>query len=230
MNPVNLVAELRGVSVEYKDGRNATCALDNVSVTFPSQTSTALVGRSGSGKSTLISVLALMRSPSSGQVIFDGRAVTDLSEGARAALRARAVGIVFQNFHLEPSMSASENVRLPWYFERRSSMSRKLSRQRAAELLDSLSIGELRDRRPNQMSGGQRQRVAIARALFMRPSIFIADEPTGNLDEDTANQVADTIFALPTVHETTVVVVTHDTAVAARADRTMMLSHGRVTA
>jgi ABC-type lipoprotein export system ATPase subunit len=206
-----------------------TVALDEVSADFPRGTSTAIVGRSGSGKSTLVSVLALLRKPTCGEVTMGAVAVARLPARATARLRSAEIGIVFQAFHLESSLTVAENVMLPWYVARATGL-RKAARAQAAQTLDVMGIGHLSNRHPNQLSGGQRQRVAIARALFGRPSLFIADEPTGSLDEDTASDVAGAILALPSALGTTVVVVTHDRAVGALADRRIGLSRGRVVA
>lgn len=221
-------AALLSVTVRYSSAEASVIALDNVSVEFPQRTSTAIFGRSGSGKSTLVSVLALLRKPTAGEVTVGQAHASGLSGREAARLRSRQIGIVFQAFHLESSLTAAENVMLSWYFGS-ASEGYRAARKRAADLLEMLEIGHLAGRSPNQMSGGQRQRVAIARALFPGPALFIADEPTGNLDEDTANDVAATILSLPSALNTTVVVVTHDKTVAARADRRMGLSKGRVS-
>ena len=222
----DLAAELSAVTVEYASVDGPVLALRQVSVGFPTKSSTAIVGRSGSGKSTLISVLALMRRANEGSVRIGDVDISSLSPGDIASLRATEVGIVFQSFHLENSLTAAENVMLPWFF--RSTTSRRVARLRARAVLEALEIGDLELRRPNEMSGGQRQRVAIARALFTSPRLFIADEPTGNLDEDTANKVAETILSLPSDFGTTVVLVTHDAAVAARAERRLSLVRGEL--
>ncbi len=227
MTATDVAAQLSDVSVEYGSVSGPVLALRRVTVDFPTKTSTAIVGRSGSGKSTLISVLALMRRASEGSVRIGDVDVSSLSTGDVASLRATQVGIVFQSFHLENSLTAAENVMLPWFF--RSTTSRRAARLRARDVLEALEVGDLALRRPNEMSGGQRQRVAIARALFTSPRLFIADEPTGNLDEDTANKVAETILSLPSNFGTTVVLVTHDAAVAARAQRRLRLVRGELT-
>ena len=227
MTMTDLAAELAEVCVEYASVDGPVFALRKVSVGFPTKSSTAIVGRSGSGKSTLISVLALMRRPNDGSVRIGDVDISTLSAARIASLRATEVGIVFQSFHLENSLTAAENVMLPWFF--RSTTNRRAARLRARTVLEALEIGDLEHRRPNEMSGGQRQRVAIARALFTSPRLFIADEPTGNLDEDTANKVAETILSLPSDFGTTVVLVTHDAAVAARAQRRLSLVRGELT-
>jgi ABC-type lipoprotein export system ATPase subunit len=220
-------ASLLGVSVEYPSPTGPVVALRDVTLDLPRATSTAIVGRSGAGKSTLVSVLALLRNPTRGEVHIGGTSTQALGPVARARLRAAEIGIVFQAFHLEPSFTVIDNVMLPWYFATERQPHRA-ARRRARELLEVLGIGELGERRPNQISGGQRQRVAIARALFPGPSLFIADEPTGNLDEETANGVADTILGLPARLGATVLVVTHDAVIAERADRRLTLVRGHL--
>ncbi|GAB3051862.1 ABC transporter ATP-binding protein [Intrasporangium mesophilum] len=214
------------VSVEFGSRHDISRALRSVSLTVPAASSTAIVGRSGSGKSTLVSVIALLRRPTSGRVTVSGRPTAALGDTQLARLRAQFVGTVFQSFHLDSAMTAAENVMLPWYFGGRAS--RREARERAAFLLDCLEIGELASRRPTEMSGGQRQRVAIARALFPEPRLLIADEPTGNLDERTAEVIGDQIFSLPALLGTAVVVVTHDAGIAARASRQLHLSGGEL--
>lgn len=221
-------AALASVSVVYPTPSGPVHALDDVTVDFPEMTSTAVVGRSGSGKSTLVSVLALLRRPTAGQVQLRSVVTSALSSDAAAKVRAGGIGVVFQAFHLENSLTVWENVMLPWYFQT-ARTSRSLAHDRALELLAVLGIPELADRNPNEVSGGQRQRVAIARALFAQPTLLIADEPTGNLDEETANGVAETLFLLPLTVGTTVVVVTHDKAIADRAGRKISLIKGRVS-
>jgi ABC-type lipoprotein export system ATPase subunit len=221
-------AELSSVTVEYPSAVGRVTALRNVDVRFQVGSSTAIVGRSGSGKTTLVSVLALLRRPTKGHVAVNGVTVSSLTNSEVAALRSSAIGIAFQSYHLEGSLTAVENVMLPWFFSSES-VARRQARLRAMEILSQLEIGDLADRTPNQLSGGQRQRLAIGRALFSRPTLFVADEPTGNLDEDTANSVAQTIFSLPLLFGTTVVVVTHDSTVAAMAGIQLELVRGEFT-
>lgn len=221
------VLALRAVAVRYDTPHGVVAALDGIDADFAAATSTAIVGRSGSGKSTLLSVLALLRTPTSGAVLVDDVDVASAAEHERARLRSSHVGLVFQSFHLERSLTAAHNVMLPWVFDSRQ-LSRRAARLRAAELLELVGIGELSKRRPFEMSGGQRQRVAIARALFAGPAVFLADEPTGNLDEETANDVADTMLALPEALGVCVIIATHDRSIADRADRVLVLSHGRI--
>lgn len=220
-------AALSSVTVAYPSPHGTVTALNKVTIGLERGSSTAIVGRSGSGKTTLISVLSLMRRPTSGQVFLNGSETSALSRSQMADLRSDRIGVVFQSYHLDPSLTATENVMLPWFFLSRPGPRRR-ARQRAEQILDRLEVGELAQRRPNQMSGGQQQRVAIGRALFTEPSLFVADEPTGNLDEDTANNVAETILSLPSRFGTTVAVVTHDRAVANMAGRRLELVRGEL--
>lgn len=222
------IASLQEVSVKYNTKMGKVAALQAVSLDFMPSTSTAVLGRSGSGKSTLISVMSLLRTPTSGSLRIAGKETAELSAGKIRKLRSQNIGIVFQAFHLDTNLNATENIILPWYFGNPRGSKRKAVQQ-AKEIMELLEITNLANRKPNSMSGGQRQRVAIARALFNKPALFIADEPTGNLDEETANAVADLIFALPKELGTTVVVVTHDTEISKRADSFVQLSQGKLT-
>jgi ABC-type lipoprotein export system ATPase subunit len=200
-------------------------ALQDVSWSLPRGASAAVVGRSGSGKSTLISLLSLMRTPTEGVVEVLGRRTDHLSARDAAALRARHLGVVFQAFHLDERQPVWWNVALPWVFGGRGGLRR--ARRRAGELLEQVGLPGVEARRATELSGGQRQRVAIARALMARPSLLVADEPTGNLDEDTADDVVRLLYGL-TEQGVTVVVVTHDLDVAARAQHVVRLERGRL--
>ncbi len=219
------IVSLSDVRVTYPATEGPVDALRGIDLALERATATAILGRSGSGKSTLISVLALLRRPTGGRVIFDGFDAAVLPPRRAASLRAQQIGIVFQSYHLDPALTATENIMLSWYFGANSG-SRREARARAEELANRLDIGELARRYPNEMSGGQRQRVAIARALFPGPLLFLADEPTGNLDEATANEVAAMIMSLPERFGTTVVVTTHDRAIARLATTRIELARG----
>ena len=222
------VVALRGVSLTYSSDR-VVHALRDVDLTLESQRSIAISGRSGSGKSSLIAVLSLLRRPTSGTVEILGEDTSVMSDTRLAQLRARTIGVVFQSFHLENSLTATENVILPWFIEDERTMTHRSAVARAADLFEQLEIPELAKRRPGSMSGGQRQRVAIARALFARPRILVADEPTGNLDEETANSVAEILVSLPERTGATVVIVTHDSTIARMVQQRAVLSHGRLS-
>ena len=182
----------------------------------------AIVGESGSGKTTLLSLLAGLDVPTTGEVWLDGQPIHAAGEDARAALRAEAVGFVFQNFQLMPAMSALDNVALP--LELRG----KAGGAAARELLARVGLGQRLHHLPRQLSGGEQQRVAIARAFVARPRILFADEPTGNLDRKTGLAIEDLLFDMDAGRQTTVVVVTHDERLAARCDRQLRLDAGRL--
>ena len=219
--------EVADVSVAFETPAGPVHALREVSFRCQRGSSVAVIGRSGSGKSTLMSVLSLLRRPTSGTVRVGGVDASTLSDRETARVRAEQVGVIFQSFHLEPALSARENVTLPWRFAPgMAGMPRRAAAARADDLLADLGIADLRHRPVAAMSGGQRQRVAIARALMAQPAVIVADEPTGNLDEETADAVARVLFDLPQQHNSAVVVVTHDPEIARRADRTVELTHG----
>ena len=185
--------------------------------------SVALVGASGSGKTTLLGLLAGLDEPSAGQILLDGSDLTMLDEEARARLRGRLVGFVFQNFQLLASLDALENVMLP--MELRGD---RRARAKAQELLERVGLGGRLDHQPRQLSGGEQQRVAIARAFAAEPQILFADEPTGNLDRATGERIADLLFELNREFGTTLVLVTHDPALAKRCDRALHVDAGRL--
>jgi len=185
--------------------------------------SVAVVGASGAGKSTLLALLAGLDLPSEGEVWLDGKNLTKLDEDGRAALRSRRVGFVFQSFHLVPSLTALENVMLP--LELAGSAD---ARAAAEAVLDRVGLTPRQRHYPRQMSGGERQRVAIARAFVGPPLVLFADEPTGNLDAETGQRIADLLFSLNDESGTTLVLVTHEERLAARCDRVLRMSSGRL--
>ncbi|MFC5526666.1 ABC transporter ATP-binding protein [Rhodanobacter ginsengisoli] len=199
--------------------------LSKVSLQIQPGESFAIVGASGSGKTTLLGLLAGLDVPDSGSIKLDGHALDRLDEEARADLRRQLVGFVFQSFHLLPALTAEENVMLPLELEGNSA-----ARQRAREALEAVGLTPRRRHYPAQLSGGEQQRVAIARAFVHRPRVLFADEPTGNLDQRTGHHICDLLFALNRDHRTTLVLVTHDAALAARCDRGIELDEGRVVA
>ncbi|MFK7793638.1 MAG: ABC transporter ATP-binding protein [Devosiaceae bacterium] len=186
-------------------------------------TSVGLVGPSGSGKSTLLMVLAGLERPTSGSVRVGDAVLTDLSEDKLAAFRGREIGIVFQSFHLIPTMSALENVAVPLELA-----GHEDPFGTAKAELELVGLGERISHYPAQLSGGEQQRVAVARALAPKPAILVADEPTGNLDGTTGKQIADLLFEAPTTRGTTLMLVTHDLALAQRCDRQVHLEAGKV--
>ncbi len=208
-------------SVQGPEGR--LDILSGVSLQVREGESFAIVGASGSGKTTLLGLLAGLDTPSSGHIALDGHALELLDEEARADLRRRLVGFVFQSFHLLPALTAEENVMLPLELEGRDD-----ARARAREALDAVELTPRRRHYPAQLSGGEQQRVAIARAFVHGPRLLFADEPTGNLDQRTGHHISDLMFDLNQHHRTTLVLVTHDPRLAARCTRQVELDNGRV--
>lgn len=197
--------------------------LDNATLTVNRGETAAVVGPSGAGKSTLLALLAGLDEPTSGQVWLDGVEVTDLDEDGRARLRSRHVGFVFQSFHLLPSLTAFENVLLPLELI---GSADQVSRARAA--LSRVGLDERLNHYPRQLSGGEKQRVAIARAFVTGPSLLFADEPTGNLDNNTGERILNLLFELNAAADTTLVLVTHDLVAARKCNRVFELAAGRI--
>lgn len=218
--------ELRDVSKIYTLGEVEVRALDGASLFIERGESVALIGPSGSGKSTLMNTLGCLDRPTSGSYRLDGLEVVTMSRDQRARIRNRQIGFVFQNFNLLARTSALENVELPLMYG--PSMTAKGRRDRASELLNLVGLGDRLDHHPSQLSGGQQQRVAIARALATEPSILMGDEPTGNLDTRTSREVIELFKRLNQTHNLTVILVTHDLAVAKNAKRNVVLRDGKI--
>jgi len=216
--------ELDRVWRTYRVGDGEVHALADVSLSIGAGEHVAIVGPSGSGKSTMLHVLGCLDRPTSGAYRFDGRDVGALSEEERSLLRRRRIGFVFQFFHLLPRLSALGNVELPMLF---AGVATDERRDRAARALAAVGLTGRAGHRPDQLSGGERQRVAIARAVVMGPSLLLADEPTGNLDRASARDVMELLEGMRG-DGVTLVVVTHDAAVAARARRVVRMEDGRV--
>ncbi len=217
--------ELAEVSKSYGEGAAQVLALRSVSLVVERGDYVAIMGQSGSGKSTLMHILGCLDVPSSGSYRLSGGNVADLSEAALADVRNRQVGFVFQQFHLLPRISAWRNVELPLIYA--GVRQRSTRRQRAEQALAAVGLADRVDHRPTQLSGGQQQRVAIARALVTDPDILLADEPTGNLASDQADEL---LSIFDTVHELgrTVVLITHDPDVARRSQRQVRIRDGRI--
>ncbi|MEE3197103.1 MAG: ABC transporter ATP-binding protein [Pseudomonadota bacterium] len=197
--------------------------LDNISLQVKSGETAAIVGPSGAGKSTLLALLAGLDEPTSGQVWIDGTELTALDEDGRASVRNQQVGFVFQSFHLLPAFTALENVLLPLELGGTASAT-----ESARKALEQVGLTHRLRHYPRQLSGGEKQRVAIARAFVTRPALLFADEPTGNLDNKTGQNIMDLLFELNARHNTTLVLVTHDASAAKRCIRVIELSAGKI--
>lgn len=217
------VLEVRDVSKSVNGPEGRLDILSNVAMRVNAGESFAIVGASGSGKTTLLGLLAGLDTPTRGSIYLDGHALEQLDEEARADLRRRLVGFVFQSFHLLPALTAEQNVMLPLELEGHAD-----ARERARAALDAVELGSRRKHYPAQLSGGEQQRVAIARAFVHNPRVLFADEPTGNLDRRTGRHVCDLLFALNRDHRTTLVLVTHDMQLAERCMRRAELQEGRL--
>ena len=217
------MVELGGIDLSLGDGAARVHVLKDISLSVAAGEAVGLVGQSGSGKSTLLMVLAGLERPDRGSVVLDGTELTGLGEDALARLRGQRVGIVFQSFHLVPTMTALENVALPLELA-----GKPRAFERACKELETVGLGERLTHYPAQLSGGEQQRVAIARALAPDPAIVVADEPTGNLDEATGVAIAELLFDLKRERGTTLILVTHDPALARRCDRVVTLRAGHV--
>jgi putative ABC transport system ATP-binding protein len=215
--------ELLGVSRTVPSGDAMLTILHPLDLRIDSGRVIAITGPSGSGKSTLLGLLAGLDAPSTGQILIDGADITVMSEDTLARFRGTRIGFVFQFFHLLPSLTALENVRVPLEIAGASDAG-----PRADALLTEVGLAPRRHHYPSQLSGGEQQRVAIARALANNPPILLADEPTGNLDTGTGHQVIDLLIDVNRRRGTTVVLVTHDAELAQRADQTIALRDGRV--
>jgi putative ABC transport system ATP-binding protein len=222
--PYNTIIQVENVQRHLPQGGRQLHILNGISFTVEAGAWLALSGPSGSGKSTLLGILAGIDRPSGGKVYIQGTEISALPESRLARLRNESIGVVFQSFHLIPTMTALENVEAPLYIHPQ----RRRARSMAVNMLGEVGLGERLDHLPHQLSGGEQQRVAIARALVCGPEILLADEPTGNLDSATSKQVLDLIHQLRDQLGLTVIVVTHDPAVAARASRQLHIVDGRL--
>ena len=220
------VLELQDVSFGYGEGEDRTSVLENVNFSVESGQRLALLGRSGSGKSTLMNILAGLLLPERGSVIWQGSDITRLSDAERVSLRRQTIGVVYQFHHLLPEFSAEENVMLPAML---GGQSVATSTRLARELLEQVGLEHRVGHRPGELSGGERQRVAIARALAGAPKVLLMDEPTGNLDESTADRVLSMLVDLSKTTQTSLVIVTHDRRVAAQTEQLFELCHGQLT-
>ncbi|MFH8800230.1 ABC transporter ATP-binding protein [Streptomyces sp. NPDC017936] len=218
--------ELRGVTKRYTRGKETVHALAGVDLTIPDGDRLVIQGPTGGGKSTLLQMLGGLDRPTEGEVVLDGTDLARLSEARLTKVRSENIGFVFQSFNLIPTLTAQENVEtalVPLGVKPRE------RRERAAEALGSVGLGERLGHLPSEMSGGQQQRVAIARALVKRPKVLLADEPTGNLDESTRDEIMDVLETLWKEHGLTFIMVTHDSSIAKKAPRLATIRKGKIT-
>jgi len=215
--------QLENVTKTYDSGENEVHALRGIDVAIREGQFVSIIGPSGSGKSTLMHILGCLDSPSEGKYWLDGEDVATLTARALARIRNQKIGFVFQTFNLLPRATILKNVELPLLY---AGLSREDRRERAMKVLERVGLGNRAKHRPNELSGGQRQRVAIARALVNNPSLVLADEPTGNLDQKTGSEIIEMFESL--AGEETIVLVTHDPAIAARTERRIKIVDGRV--
>ncbi|MFY9671857.1 MAG: ABC transporter ATP-binding protein [Trebonia sp.] len=218
--------KLTNVTKDYPKGRETVHALRGVNVEIPDGEWMAIQGPTGHGKTTLLQILGGLDRPTSGSVDFDGRDLARTRETAMTKVRANSIGFIFQTFNLIPTLSAQENVETALVPLGVSGASR---RARAAEALNSLGLGDRLRHLPGELSGGQQQRVAIARALVKEPTVLLADEPTGNLDEDTRDEIIGLLEKLWQDNGLTMVIVTHDSSIARRAQRLGTMRNGKLT-
>jgi putative ABC transport system ATP-binding protein len=220
---MSTVLKAHNITKQVSSPEGTLTILADVELAIHAGETVAIIGTSGAGKSTLLALLAGLDEPSQGQIWLNGAEITAMNEDGRAAVRARHVGFVFQSFHLVPSLTAIENVMLPLEL---AGMSH--AREAAAEVLAKVNLSPRAGHYPRQLSGGEQQRVAIARAFVTRPAVLFADEPTGNLDSATGERIMQLLFDLNRETQTTLIVVTHDQAIARRCGRTIRIDAGRI--
>jgi ABC-type lipoprotein export system ATPase subunit len=220
--------EVQGLGMRFRQGQpNMVSALEGVDLGIQAGEFVSLVGRAGSGKTTLLHCIGLLLKPTSGQVVVDGIDTTAFTEGQRSELRGRRIGFVFQDANLLAGLTVRENVLLPLRYSGLAALSRA-ARRRAADLLDLAGLADQMDQRPDQLTAGQAQRAAIARALIKAPTLVLADEPTGEVDNETSDELLYLMQQINRMSDVTFLVATHDPEVASCMDRVIRLSDGRV--
>jgi putative ABC transport system ATP-binding protein len=221
---VSAIIDAQHVSRRFAMPAGPVTAVRDITLQIAAGEHVAVTGPSGCGKSTLLHMIGVVDAPTSGRLLFDGHDIATLSDSARSLLRLRQIGFVFQRFFLLPMLTASENVELP---QAEAGVSKAERRQRTRDLLEYVGLGARADHRPSQLSGGEMQRVAIARALANRPRVLLADEPTGELDQSTGEQIA-ALLDQVNADGTALVIVTHDPALASRARRVLAMRDGQI--
>jgi putative ABC transport system ATP-binding protein len=221
------VIDVHGLTKVIDTGIHRVEILKGIDLSIPTGQFAAIMGASGSGKSTLLGLLAGLDTPTTGKILLDGEEITGLSEDRLSVVRGRKIGFVFQSYQLIPTLTAEENVLLPYELVGNNGSG---GRKRAKELLHEVGLSDRLDHFPVQLSGGEQQRVALARAFMVRPPILLADEPTGNLDSANGRHVLELLIRLNSEQGTTMVLVTHDAALARHAQRRIVLQDGLVVA
>ncbi len=216
--------EVRSISKTYGSGETAVHALKKVSFSVPKGEFVAIVGESGSGKSTLLNMIGALDSPTSGKVLIDGKDIFSMKDSKLTVFRRRNIGFIFQAFNLIPELTVEQNMIFPVLLDYQ-----KPDKRHLKELLDVLNLKGRRNHLPNQLSGGQQQRVAIGRALMTRPSLILADEPTGNLDSQNSSEVIALLKEASRKYEQTIIMITHNRSIAQTADRVLNVSDGVLT-
>lgn len=216
---------LRNISKSYSSGKVTVRALSDINLSINTGELIAITGTSGSGKSTLLQIIGLLDKPTSGEVLFGGQPTSKLSDNQLSSLRNQAIGFVFQSFYLQPNLTVLDNVMLPAMFGK---FDRETAHNRATRIVEIIGLVDKIHSLPGQLSGGQAQRVAIGRALMNNPQVILADEPTGNLDSKNSAMVVNLLRQINRQLKTTVVIVTHDHAVADQMDRVVELSDGHI--
>lgn len=216
--------KVKSISKTYGSGETAVHALKKVSFSVPKGEFVAIVGESGSGKSTLLNMLGALDTPTSGKVLIDGKDIFTMKDSALTVFRRRNIGFIFQSFNLIPELNVEQNIMFPVLLDYQ-----RPNKKYLEELLTVLNLKERRNHLPNQLSGGQQQRVAIGRALFTRPSLILADEPTGNLDSQNSNEVIALLKKASKKYEQTIIMITHNRSIAMTADRVLQVSDGVLT-
>ncbi len=217
------VLEVKELTKKYGQGESEVVALDHVSLSVERGDFVAIIGASGSGKSTLMNMIGGIDHPTSGSVIIEGNDIAAMSEDELAIFRRRNLGIIYQFYNLIPTLTAEENIALPWKLD-----GRKENRKRLDEILQMLGLEKRAKHLPGQMSGGQQQRVSIGRALINEPAFILADEPTGNLDSKTSREIIDILVLANRKYKQTILLVTHDEKIALQAGRIITIGDGRI--
>lgn len=217
------ILQTKNLSMIYPQGEKELQVLNQINLDFTQGETISITGTSGSGKTTLLSLLAGLETPTTGEVIFNDQSLSGMNLEEITHYRAKSIGIIFQQFHLLPHLTALENVALPLEINGDSK-----AEEKAASFLKQVNLGERLDHFPNQLSGGECQRVAIARAFVHSPSIIFADEPTGNLDQGTSNQIMELLFGLVKEYKMTFILITHDQDLASRCERQVKIRAGSI--